>query len=74
MAGASVVGLGTVLSYGGMFSSVRCPDPSAPECTGLYYNYGVTGLLLLVPAALGLVVSAVGAVSLGRLVKHPTAG
>ena len=66
MVGASLAALAIVMSYGGMVSSVRCTDPSGPACTGLYYNYGVTGLMLLLPVALGLVMVFVGAISVTR--------
>ncbi len=69
LVGTGAAGVAIISSYGGMFGSVRCFDPNVPACTGLYYYYGVPGILLLAAAVVGLVVIAAGIVVLGRSVQ-----
>jgi len=63
-----------ISSYSGMFDSVRCFDPNVPACTGLYYYYGIPGVLPLSAGVLGLAVIVTGIVVLSRSFQRPVHG
>ena len=72
--GIGVVGAGIISAYGGMFNSVRCIDPNVPACTGLYYYYGVPGVLPLSAGILGLAIIVTGMLALRRSFQRPGHG
>jgi hypothetical protein len=72
--GIGVVGAGIISSYGGMFNSVRCTNPNLPACTGLYYYYGVPGVLPLATGIFGLALVATGILALRRSFQRPDRG
>lgn len=60
LAGGSTAGAALTASYGGLLRSVPCPDPGAALCTGLYYGYGIPGVVLALLAIAGLAAAAAG--------------
>lgn len=72
LVGTGVVGAGMISSYGGMFDSVRCIDPTVPACTGLYYYYGVPGVIPLSAGILGLAMVVTGILVLRRSFQRGT--
>lgn len=62
--GVSLVCAAIIDSYDGTFASVRCFDPNIPLCTGLYYGYGMPGIVPLFAAALGIAVLVFGIILL----------
>ncbi|MBC7763604.1 MAG: hypothetical protein H7201_17810 [Candidatus Saccharibacteria bacterium] len=64
--GIGIVSAGVISSYGGMYDSVRCTDPNVPACTGLYYYYGMPGVIPLSAGILGLAMIVTGILALRR--------
>lgn len=60
IAGVAAAATAIIASYGGMFGPVRCFDPTASACTGLYYFYGTPGFAPLIVCLAGLALAGIG--------------
>lgn len=72
--GIGVLGAGIISSYGGMFDSVRCIDPNIPACTGLYFYYGIPGVIPFSAGLLGLAIIVTGTLALRKSFQLPGHG